>query len=101
MSEVAWRTLPSDISRETLAQLVDDIHNREAILQAMLQRFEHRYGGSLEVVEARLARGEGSEHPDWEDSIEWRNAVESLQRTHVMRRLLEWLLGSTTPSPVS
>ena len=101
MSEVTLRALPSSVSRETLTPLLDDVHNREVVLQAMLRRFEQRYGDSLEALEARLARGEGPEHPDWEDSIEWRNAVEALQRTRVMRRLLEWLLSSTVPSPAS
>ena len=45
-----------------------------------------------EALEARLARGEGVEHPDWEDSIEWRNAAQTLQRTEKMWSLLEWLL---------
>ena len=101
MSEVTLRALPSSVSRETLTPLLDDMHNREVVLQAMLRRFEQRYGDSLEALEARLARGEGPEHPDWEDSIEWRNAVEALQRTRVMQRLLEWLLSSTVPSPAS
>ena len=101
MSEVALRALPSSIPHEALTPLLDDVLNREAILQAMIRRFEQRYGDSLESLEARLARGEGREHPDWEDSIEWRNAVETMQRTRVMRRLLEWLLGSIAPSPAS
>jgi len=78
MSEVALRTFPSDISNETLSRLLDDIHNREALLQAMIRRFEQHYRDSLEALEARLARGEGPEHPDWEDPIEWRNALEAL-----------------------
>jgi len=101
MSEVALRGLPSSVSRETLISLLDDVRNREAVLQAMIRRFEQHYGDSLEALEARLSRGEGREHPDWEDSIEWRNAVETLQRTRVMRRLLEWLLSSIAPSPAS
>lgn len=101
MSEVALRALPSSIPREALTPLLDDVRNREAVLQAMIRRFEQHYGDSLETLEARLGRGEGREHPDWEDSIEWRNAVEVLQRTQVMRRLLEWLLSSIAPSPSS
>jgi len=101
MSGIALSTLPSGISREVLVQLLDDLRNREAVLQAVIRRFEQRYGESLEALEARLARGEGPEHPDWEDSIEWRNAVETLQRTRTLRSLLEWLLRSITPSPAS
>jgi hypothetical protein len=53
----------------------------EILLQQVIQQMEQRYDDSLETLEVRLARGEGQEHPDWEDSIEWRNAVEALQRT--------------------
>lgn len=101
MSQTRLSTLPADISQPALRQLLDDIRNRETILQAMTKRFEQRYAGSLESLEARLARGEGPEHPDWEDSIEWRNAVETARRTRILRRLIEWLLGSNGPSPIS
>jgi len=101
MSEAALRALPSGTSREMLTRLLDDMHNREVVLQAMIRRYEQQYGDSLETLEARLSQGEGLEHPNWEDSIEWRNAVEARQRTQVMRSLLEWLLGSIVPSPTS
>jgi hypothetical protein len=98
MTEIAIQALPPGISRETLAQLADDQRNQEAHLQTVIQRFEARYDESLLMLEARLARGEGREHPDWEDSIEWRNAVESLRRTRTMKKVIEWLLGSIVPS---
>ena len=93
--------LPSHISRETLAQSLADMRNREPLLETTIRRFEQSHGRSLEAMENRLSRGEGSEHPDWEDSIEWRNACQALQRTRTLRSLLEWLLGSTAPSPAS
>jgi len=92
---------PPGISQEMLTQLLKDERNREVLLQGIIRRFEQRYGGSLEALEARLARGEGPEHPDWEDSIEWRNAVEALQRTQILRSLLEWLQHSIVLSPAS
>ena len=101
MPQAVLSAFPSDISHQILAQLLDDLRSREAVRQAMIQHLEKRYGRSLETLESRLARGEGPEHPDWEDSIEWRNAVESVQRTRIMRRLIEWLLRSTALSPTS
>ncbi len=101
MPEIALRTFPTGISMETLTRLLDDLRGRESLLQAMIGRLEQRYGGPLEMLEARLSRGEGSEHPDWEDSIEWRNAVEILQRTRIMRRVFEWLLHLIVPLPAS
>jgi hypothetical protein len=101
MTDIAIQTLPPGISRATLVQLVNDQCDQEAHLQTVIRGFKARYDESLSALEARLARGEGQEHPDWEDSIEWRNAVEALRRTRMMRRVLEWLLGSIVPSTAS
>ncbi len=98
MSDVLLGTLPQSISLETLARLAHEAEDREEILQSILQRFEQRYQVPLETLEERLKRGEGTEHPDWEDSIEWRNAVEALQRVRLTRGLFEWLLRSIAPS---
>lgn len=75
--------LPPGISRETLTELYENLDGRGAVLSAIVQRFEQRYHTSLPELENRLNRGEGSEHPDWEDSIEWRNALDSLQRMRI------------------
>lgn len=101
MSTITLKSLPSGISAERLAGLLNEAHKRETVLRAVIERFERGYDGSLGDLEARLGRGEGLEHPDWEDSIEWRNAVEALERTRVMRSLLEWLLPSIPPSVAS
>lgn len=97
MSDSVVRTLPSDISYDALRQVLQDVQQRKTVLEAIIHRFETRYAGSLEALELRLDAGEGSEHPVWEDSIEWRNAVERLYRTQIMERLLRWLTPSTTP----
>jgi len=81
MSQASVQPLPLRISSETMNRLLEEMRNREALLQAIIKRYEQCYGLSLEELEARLDRGEGSEHPDWEDSIEWRNALEALERT--------------------
>jgi len=98
MANVTAATLPPDISPELLKRWLSDSRSHETLLGNIVSRFAQRYHSSLEELESRLARGEGSEHPDWEDSIEWRNAVEELQRTRLMRSLLEWLLHSNAHS---
>ena len=98
MAEVVLRALPTGVSREGLTQLLEEQRGQEELLRTVIRRFERRYDESLVALEARLARGEGREHPDWEDSIDWRNAVESLHRAQMMRTVLEWLLGSIVPS---
>jgi len=97
MIEIAIQALSPGISRETLVQLADEQLNQEAHLQTVIQRFESRYNGSLPALEARLTRGEGQEHPDWEDSIEWRNVLEALHHARMLRRVLEWLRDSIVP----
>jgi hypothetical protein len=101
MSEMILETFPPGISHLTLNQLQVEMQNRETLLQGIIQRFTRHYTCDLASLEARLARGEGAEHPDWEDSIEWRNAVETLQQTRFMRSLLEWLLRLNVPSRIS
>ncbi len=59
---------------------VNVVRDRENLLRAEIERYERHYSETLEELEARLERGEGSEHPDWEDSIAWRNSVEILNR---------------------
>jgi hypothetical protein len=88
--------LPKNISRSALTRLRDDLTRREAVLQTIIRRFENQYAVSLETFEARLAHGQGQEHPDWEDSIEWRNAVDELKQANLMKSVLEWLLRSKT-----
>ena len=92
--------LPPGINRKMLAGFAAEVDGREAVLRAMIERFERRYG-SLDELEARLDKGQGSEHPDWEDSIEWRNAEATLRRAQNMRSLFEWLQGSTKQLPNS
>lgn len=75
---------PLHVDPATLRQLAEETQGREILLRQVIRQMEQWYGCSLEELEARLARGEGQEHPDWEDSIEWRNAVEALQCTRTL-----------------
>lgn len=72
---------PLHVDPTTLRKLAEETQGRETLLRQVIRQMEQQYGCSLAELEARLSRGEGQEHPDWEDSIEWRNAVEALQRT--------------------
>lgn len=92
---------PPDLSPETLRHLLTDTQSRQVLLTTKIRQFDERYQTSLEFLETRRGRGEGTEHPDWEDSIEWRTAVESLTRTQQMQSLLEWLLTLKKPLGVS
>lgn len=87
---------PPDLSRRSLTEMLEEVRGRENLLRTQIERFERHYSGKLEELESRLDRGEGSEHPDWEDSIAWRNSVEILTRQSQLRSLLEWTLRSTS-----
>jgi hypothetical protein len=95
------QTLSPQVKPIAVQQLLEETTSREVLLRQVISRLEQRYNCSLEELEARLDRGEGQEHPDWEDSIEWRNAVESLERAQVLRNILEWLINLLKPSPAS
>ncbi|MCC6299699.1 MAG: hypothetical protein IT314_10400 [Anaerolineales bacterium] len=90
----AFAPFPKSISRNALTRLRDNLSRRESVMQSMVARFENQYNSSLDALEQRLAQGKGQEHPDWEDSIEWRNALDELQQADLMKRVLEWLLRS-------
>ena len=94
--QATFTPLPQNISRSALTNLLGDLSRRETVLHAMISRFESNYGMTLDALESRLSQGQGQEHPDWEDSIEWQNALEELQRADLMKSVLEWLLRSTT-----
>jgi len=58
--------------------------------EEIVKKFEKKYGCSLEELEKKIER-EGvsiDNHEIWEDSIEWRNAVEELEK---LNKLLEEL----------
>ena len=101
LSAQALQTFPTHIEKSSLVRLLEETQAKEILLKDTIQHLEGKYQCSLNELEARLARGEGGEHPDWEDAIEWRNGVEMLQRTQLLQSLLEWLANSIEPSPAS
>ncbi len=101
MEYTAIQAFPSYIKPVVLQELLEEACARETLLQQIIRHLEQRHSCSLTELEDRLAQGEGQEHPDWEDSIEWRNAAETLQRTQFLRSLLEWLVNSLVPSLAS
>ncbi len=94
-------TLPRNVTPRTVRSLKESSTARESLLRQIVEGFEHKYGTSLEVFEARLARGQAPEHPGWEDSIEWRNAVEELEQTHVSGSIFAWLDNLLSQSATS
>lgn len=71
---------PPNITPAKLESLQSDASARKELLRQWIETFEARYQCSLEALERKLENVEIEEHPAWEDSIEWRNAVEQLDR---------------------
>ncbi len=90
-------TLP-DITVGSLKQLNIDVCNRERVLRQRILTFESRYSGSLVDLDRKLNTLEIEEHPAWEDSIEWRNAVEQLNSTQLSEKIFKWLQNLLTQS---
>ena len=91
-------TLP-DITPDKLQRLNYDILNRQQILRQIISAFEARYGFSLPELERKLENREIEEHPAWEDSIEWRNALEQLNSARLSEKIFQWLQNLLTRSP--
>lgn len=94
-------TLPRNVTPRNVRTLKENSTARELLLRQIVQGFERKYNTSLEVFEERLSRGQVPEHPEWEDSIEWRNAVEELEQTHVSGSIFVWLDNLLTQSATS
>ncbi|ADC66512.1 conserved hypothetical protein [Ferroglobus placidus DSM 10642] len=75
-----------EVHEEILKRLLTELEYYEAIIA----KFEKKYKCSLDELERKIER-EGvplDNHEIWEDSIEWRNAVEEVER---LKKLIEEL----------
>ena len=78
------------IKKEVYEKIVKKLREEVEYYEAIVKKFEKKYRCSLEDLEKRIEK-EGvpiDNHEIWEDSIEWRNAVEELEK---LKKLLEEL----------
>ena len=78
------------LKEEIAEELIERLRRELELYEALIAKFERKYRCSLEELEARIER-EGvpvDDHEAWEDSIEWRNAVEEAGR---IKRILREL----------
>jgi len=78
------------IKKEVYEEIIKKLREEAEYYEAIVKKFEKKYGSSLEELERKIEK-EGvpiDDYEIWEDSIEWRNAVEELER---LRKLLEEL----------
>lgn len=82
---------PASVTPDKLRVLEADTATRAELLRQIIHGFEQKYQCSLESFEQKLENREVPEHPCWEESIEWRNAVEQLERIEMSRSIFAWL----------
>jgi arginyl-tRNA synthetase len=78
------------IRRKIYEEIMKKLREEFEYYEEIVKKFEKKYDCSLEELEKKIER-EGvsiDNHEIWEDSIEWRNAVEELEK---LKKLLEEL----------
>ncbi len=78
------------IRKYVYEEIVRKLREDAEYYEAIVKKFEKKYGCSLEELEMKIEK-EGvpvDNHEIWEDSIEWRNAIEELEK---LKKLLEGL----------
>ena len=78
--EARFRRQPPSLTTDMLRTLQADATVRAELLRQIIGHFEGKYQCLLETFEQKLENLEVPEHPGWEESIEWRNAIEQLER---------------------
>ncbi|MHA1583203.1 MAG: hypothetical protein ACTSYM_12010 [Candidatus Baldrarchaeia archaeon] len=80
------------VRREVVEEIIRRLNDEFEFYKMIIEKFRKRYGCDLEELEKKIKR-EGvpvDKHEIWEDSIEWRNAVEEIEK---LRKLLRELKG--------
>lgn len=95
------KTLPPSVTPDAVRKLSAALAAREQFLRESIASFERRYACSLDELNRRLDVRQISEHPTWEDAIEWGNAVDQLAQIELMRNIVSWLINLLKPSPSS
>ncbi len=90
-----------NISFDIVDRLQQDVATHRGLLQQIVANFERRYRCTLDELDQKLNAREITEHPAWEDSIEWRNGLEQLRNLELNERILTWLQSLITRSTIS
>ena len=80
------------IRRKIYEEIMKKLREEFEYYEEIVKKFEKKYSCPLEELERRIER-EGvpiDNHEIWEDSIEWRNAVEELEKLKKILGDLRW-----------
>jgi hypothetical protein len=92
------QNLPATITLESVQQLKIGLATRAQLLRQIIAEFEGRYQCSLSELNAQIVARQKAEHPAWEDSIEWGNAVDQLGQVQLTQSIVAWLINLLTRS---
>lgn len=89
MAKVKSTPVFQGLTLKQLTLLEEKIDTEIALFQIIINKFKEKYG-NLEEFEHTLETCQIPEHPQWEESIEFRNATEELQNLKTLRSILTW-----------
>ena len=84
-------SLPPSITLEGVRKLNASIAAREQFLRQTIAGFERKYACSLAELNRHLDTREITEHPAWEDAIEWGSALDQLAQVQLNQSIVTWL----------
>ena len=83
--------LPVSISR--LQDSVSGIEQQIETYQNIVRQFEMQHRCALEDFEHEIKQGRVTEHPSWEEALEWGVAIDEIERLHTIQKALQWILN--------
>ncbi len=80
------------IRHDVREELVKRLSNELDYYKAIVDKFTRKYGCSLEELENKIEEEKVplDDHSMWEDSIEWRNAVEEVEKLESLLKELKY-----------
>ena len=83
------------IEKDVILNMDETIAAEMEFYEQVLKKFKSKYGDLIEF-ESKMANAELPEHPNWEKSIEYRNAYEELESLKRMKGVFDWILNLLT-----
>ncbi|MFW6194463.1 MAG: hypothetical protein ACOC5L_02980 [Halobacteriota archaeon] len=78
-------TIKHDVREELVKRLSNELDYYKAIVDKFIKNY-----GSLEELENKIEEVPVDDHSMWEDNIEWRNAVEEVEKLESLLKELKY-----------
>jgi len=83
------------IEKDVILNMGETVAVEMEFYEQILKKFRSKYGDLVEF-ESKIANAELPEHPNWERSIEYRNAYEELESLKRIKGVFDWILNLLT-----